>query len=128
MGKLDQGLAEAEQVFRQMRGLADSGNVDGKRELVQLRSRYAMLMLDILQARKTDERLLRDPQLASEFDSKFFDLRQELANHQSTWRLQAIEEDTAGYMASASGLSKVQNDFYLWARGHFAQPGGMISE
>lgn len=120
MGKLDQSLAEAEQVFRQMQGLADSGNAEGKRELVQLRSRYAMLMLDILQARKTDERLLSDPQLASDFDSRFFDLRQKLANHQATWRLQSIEEDTAGFMASAAGLNRAQDEFYLWTRGHFA--------
>jgi hypothetical protein len=121
MGKLDQSLAEAEQVFRQMQSLADSGNAESKRELVQLRSRYAMLMLDILQARKTDERLLQEPQLASDFDSRFFDLRQKLANHQATWRLQSIEEDTAGFMASAAGLNRAQDEFYQWARGHFAQ-------
>jgi len=121
MGKLDESLAEAEQVFRQMQGLADSGNADGKKELVQLRSRYAMLMLDILQARKTDERLQADPELAGEFDSRFFDLRQTLASHQATWRLQAIEDDTAGYMASAAGLNRIQDDFYLWARRHFAR-------
>lgn len=121
MGKLDESLAEAEQVFRQMQELADSGNAESKKELVQLRSRYAMLMLDILQARKTDERLLADPRLASTFDSRFFDLRQTLANHQATWRLQSIEQDTAGYMASAAGLNRVQDEFYLWARGHFAR-------
>lgn len=122
MGKLDQGLAEAEQVFRQMQDLANSGDAEGKKQLVQLRSRYAMLMLDILQARKTDDRLLSDPKLASDFDSRFFDLRQTLANHQATWRLQSIEDDTAGYMASAAGLNRVQDEFYLWARGHFARP------
>jgi hypothetical protein len=124
MGKLDQGLAEAEQVFRQMRGLAESGEAEGKRALVQLRSRYAMLMLDILEARRTDDRLLSDPGLAREFDRRFLDLRQALAEHQATWRLQAIEDDTAGYMASAGGISQVQDDFYLWARGRLAPPGG----
>jgi hypothetical protein len=121
MEKLDQSLAEAEQVFRQMKELASSGDAEGKKKLVQLRSRYAMLMLDILQARKIDGRLLRDPQLADDFDSRFFDLRQTLANHQATWRLQSIEDDTAGYMASAAGLNQVQDDFYLWARGRIAQ-------
>ena len=121
MGKLDQSLAEAEQVFRQMQELANSGDAEGKKKLVQLRSRYAMLMLDILQARKADERLLREPELAGDFDSRFFDLRQTLAEHQAKWRLQAIEDDTAGYMASAGSLSRAQDDFYLWARGHFAQ-------
>jgi hypothetical protein len=121
MAKLDTSLTEAEEVFRQMRQLADSGDAEGKKKLVQLRSRYAMLMLDILQARKTDERMLSDPELAGEFDSKFFDVRQALANHQAKWRLQSIEEDVAGYMASAAGLNRVQDDFYHWARGRFAQ-------
>ncbi len=121
MAKLETNLAEAEQVYRDMRTLADSGDTDGKRKLVQLRSRYAMLMLDILQARKADERLLSDAELAKEFDSRFFEMRQTLANHQAKWRLQSIEDDTAGYMASAAGLNRAQDDFYQWARGKFAQ-------
>ena len=31
MGKLDQSLAEAEQVFRQMQELANSGDAEGKK-------------------------------------------------------------------------------------------------
>ena len=119
MAKLDSSLSEAEQVYREMRTLADSGDTEGKKRLVQLRSRYAMLMLDILQARKVDERMLSDPELAKEFDSRFFEMRQSLANHQAKWRLQSIEDDTAGYMASAAGLNRVQDDFYQWARGKF---------
>jgi len=121
MAKLDTSLAEAEQVFREMQQLATSGDADGKKRIVQLRSRYAMLMLDILQARKIDERLLADPELAGDFDKRFFDVRQTLANHQAKWRLQAIEDDTAGYMASATGLTRVQDEFYHWARGKFAR-------
>ena len=121
MAKLDTSLAEAEQVYRDMRKLADSGDPEGKKKLVQLRSRYAMLMLDILQARKIDERLLSDTELAKEFDSRFFEMRQTLANHQAKWRLQSIEDDTAGYMASAGALNRAQDDFYHWARGKFAQ-------
>jgi hypothetical protein len=121
MAKLDSSLAEAEKVYREMRTLADSGDTEGKKKLVQLRSRYAMLMLDILQARKVDERMLGDPELAKEFDSRFFEMRQALANHQAKWRLQSIEDDIAGYMASASGLNRAQDEFYHWARGKFAQ-------
>ena len=121
MAKLETSLQEAEQVFRQMKELADSGDAEAKKKLVQLRSRYAMLMLDILQARRSDERLMCNQTLASEFDSKFFDVRQTLANHQAKWRLQAIEEDTPGYMASAAGLNRVQDEFYVWTRGRFAQ-------
>jgi hypothetical protein len=80
-----------------------------------------MLMLDILQARKIDERMLTDEELAKDFDSRFFEMRQTLANHQAKWRLQSIEDDTAGYMVSAQGLNRAQDDFYHWARGKFAQ-------
>ena len=121
MAKLDSSLSEAEQVYREMRTLADSGDTEGKKRLVQLRSRYAMLMLDILQARKVDERMLSDPELAKEFDSRFFEMRQTLANHQAKWRLQSIEDDTSGYMASAGELNRAQDEFYQWARGKFAQ-------
>ena len=121
MAKLDASLAEAENVYREMRQLADTGDTEGKKKLVQLRSRYAMLMLDILQARKVDDRMLSDPELAREFDSRFFDMRQTLANHQAKWRLQSIEDDTAGYMVSAQGLNRVQDEFYHWARGKFSQ-------
>jgi hypothetical protein len=121
MAKLDSSLAEAEQVYREMRALADSGDTEAKKKLVQLRSRYAMLMLDILQARKIDERMLSDGELAKEFDSRFFDMRQTLANHQAKWRLQSIEDDTAGYLASAAGLNRAQDEFYQWAHGRFAR-------
>jgi hypothetical protein len=121
MAKLDTSLAEAEQVYRDMRTLADSGDTEGKRKLVQLRSRYAMLMLDLLQARKVDERMLSDADLAQEFDNRFFEMRQTLANHQAKWRLQSIEDDTSGYMASAGELNRAQDEFYQWARGKFAQ-------
>jgi len=121
MAKLDASLAEAENVYREMRQLADTGDTEGKKKLVQLRSRYAMLMLDILQARKVDDRMLSDLELAREFDSRFFDMRQTLANHQAKWRLQSIEDDTAGYMVSAQGLNRVQDEFYHWARGKFTQ-------
>jgi hypothetical protein len=121
MAKLDSSLSEAEQVFREMRALADTGDPEGKKKLVQLRSRDAMLMLDILQARKVDDRMLSDTALAKDFDSRFFEMRQALANHQARWRLQSIEDDTAGYMASAAGLNQVQDDFYHWTRGKFTQ-------
>jgi hypothetical protein len=121
MAKLDSSLAEAEQVYREMRTLSDSGDPEGKKTLVHLRSRYAMLMLDILQARKIDPRMLGEPELAKDFDNRFFEMRQTLANHQAKWRLDAIENDTTGYMASAADLNKAQDDFYQWARGKFTQ-------
>jgi len=104
-----------------MRTLSDSGDPEGKKKLVHLRSRYAMLMLDILQARKIEPRMLADGELGDDFDKRFFEMRQTLANHQAKWRLDAIENDTTGYMASAAGLNQAQDDFYQWARGKFTQ-------
>jgi hypothetical protein len=120
MGKLDNTLASAEQMYRQMRALADAGDPEGKSEIVRLRSRYAMLMLEILQDMKGDERLLDDTALRDEFSRRFFALRQTLADHQAKWRLQAIEEDTSGYLRSAKGLNSVQDDFYRWVGDSFS--------
>jgi len=120
MGKLDTSLGEAERLFRQMKTLAEGGDTDAKNEIVKLRSRYAMLMLEILQAMKDDTRLAGDAQLRSEFERRFFEMRSKLAEHQAKWRLQAIEDDTAGYMRSAAGLNTIQNDFYHWVGGNFS--------
>ena len=100
MGNLDASLGEAERLYRQMRSLADRGDVDGKNEIVRLRSRYAMLK--------------------SEFERRFFEMRSKLAEHQAKWRLQAIEADTTGYMRSAQGLNSIQNDFYHWVGSSFS--------
>ena len=120
MGKLDTSLGEAERLFRQMKGLADSGGADGKNEIVRLRSRYAMLMLDILQAMKDDAKLTGDPALREEFERRFLEMRGALGQHQAKWRLQSIEDDTAGYLRSAASLNTVQNDFYHWVGSNFS--------
>lgn len=120
MGKLDTTLAEAEGLYREMRRLAESGEVEGKNKIVQLRSRYAMLMLEILQVMKEDDRLGADPELKADFEQRFFAMRSTLAEHQASWRLQAIEEDAQGYMKSASGLNTVQDDFYRWVGERFS--------
>jgi hypothetical protein len=103
-----------------MQSLAQSGDPEGKNRIVKLRSRYAMLMLEILQAMKADERLQADPELKAEFETRFFAMRSTLAEHQAKWRLQAIEDDTQGYMKSAAGLNSVQDDFYRWVGTNFS--------
>lgn len=114
MGKLHNSVVDAESLYRNMRSIAENGNEDEKKEIVRLRSRYATAMLDILQAMKSDEKLEADPQLRTDFEKRFFEMRQVLAAHQAKWRLQAIEDDPHGYMRSAAGLNKVQDDFYRW--------------
>ncbi|MXO61234.1 hypothetical protein GRI89_16945 [Altererythrobacter salegens] len=120
MGKLDSTLADAETMYRKMRSLADAGGTDSKNEIVKLRSRYAMLMLEILQDMKTDARLQADTALRDAFSERFFALRQALADHQAKWRLQAIEDDIQGYLKSAQGLNSVQDDFYRWVGTSFS--------
>lgn len=120
MGKLDTTLGEAERLYREMRALAQSGDAEGKNQIVKLRSRYAMLMLEILQTMKADERLQNDPELKAEFERRFFAMRSKLGEHQAKWRLQAIEDDTQGYMKSAAGLNSVQDDFYRWVGDSFS--------
>ena len=120
MDKLHNTVGEAERMYREMRALAQSGDTEGKRRIVQLRSRYAMLMLEILQAMKADDRLQNDPKLKDEFERRFFAMRSELAEHQAKWRLQTIEDDPQGYMKSAEGLNGVQEDFYRWVGSNFS--------
>jgi hypothetical protein len=120
MSKLDTTLGEAESLYRDMRRLAESGDPEGKNQIVKLRSRYAMLMLEILQVMKADERLSANPELKAEFEKRFFEMRSTLAEHQAKWRLQAIENDIPAYMKSAGGLNSVQDDFYRWVGEHFS--------
>ena len=120
MGKLDTTLGEAERMYREMNALAQKGDAAGKGEIIKLRSRYAMLMLDILHAMKEDPRLQGNPDLKAEFERRFFEMRQKLGDHQARWRLQSIEDDTAGYMKSAAGLNTVQEDFYRWVGDSFS--------
>ena len=120
MGKLDTTLSEAERMYREMQALAQRGDLDGKNAIIKLRSRYALLMLELLQAMKDDPKLLGNPELKAEFERRFFEMRQKLADHQAKWRLQSIEEDTSGYMKSAAGLNTIQDDFYRWVGTNFA--------
>jgi hypothetical protein len=120
MGKLDTTLSQAEKMYREMQSLAQRGDLDGKNAIIKLRSRYAMLMLEILQAMKEDPKLQGNPELKADFEQRFFAMRQKLADHQATWRLQAIEEDTTGYMKSAAGLNTIQEDFYRWVGTNFS--------
>jgi hypothetical protein len=120
MGKLDTTLSEAERMFREMQSLAQRGDIEGKNAIIKLRSRYAMLLLEILQSTREDPKLQGDPELKAEFERRFFAMRQKLADHQAHWRLQTIEQDPSGYMKSAAGLNTVQDDFYRWVGSTFS--------
>lgn len=119
MGTLASALAEAEQMYRAMRTLGEQADRDSKDELIRQRSLYGMQMLEILQAAKTDPRLLSDPALKAEFEQRFFAVRKMLGDHQAKWRLDTIAADREGYLTSAKALSRAQDDFYHWVATDF---------
>ena len=63
-----------------------------------------------------DSRLQARPEIGQEFQEKFFEMRQALAQHQSKWRSTNIDEDPAGYRRSTDELGRKQDDFYTWAK------------
>ena len=69
---------------------------------------------------KADSRLQAKPDVAREFESKFFDMRQALAQHQAKWRSANIDEDPAGYRRATDELGRKQDDFYAWAKNTLA--------
>lgn len=119
MERLAAALAEAESIYRTMRDLGEEGDQASKDELIRQRSLYAMQMLEIIQALKTDPKLVGDPKLAAEFQRRFFSMRRMLGEHQAKWRLSAIAADREGYLASANALSREQDGFYHWANTHY---------
>ena len=86
------------------------------RDIVRLRTRFATLVAEMMGSIKADSRLQAKPDKAREFEEKFFDMRQALAQHQAKWRSANIDEDPAGYRRSTDELGRKQDDFYTWAK------------
>ena len=120
MAELDRILAEAQETHLQMQQAAKSSADRAVRDIVRLRTRFATLVAEMMGAIKTDARLTAKPELAREFESQFFEMRQALAQHQSKWRSANIDEDPAGYRRSTDELGRKQDDFYNWAKNTLA--------
>jgi hypothetical protein len=116
MAELDRILGEAQDTHRQLREAARTASDRAVRDIVRLRTRFATLIAEMMGSIKADARLQAKPDLAHEFEAKFFDMRQALAQHQGKWRSANIEEDTAGYRRATDELGRKLDDFYTWAK------------
>lgn len=116
MAQLDSLLAEAEKTHREMQAAVRDDAGKTARDIVSLRTRFASLMSEMIPAMKADSRLQANPDLAREFEEKFLQIRQKLAQHQAKYRMASIEGDLPGYRASVEEIRRLQEDFYNWAR------------
>ena len=120
MAELDRILGEAQETHRLMQEAVKSSGERAVRDIVRLRTRFATLVAEMMGAIKADSRLQAKPDLAREFEGKFFEMRQALAAHQGKWRSNNIDEDPAGYRRATDELGHQQDEFYTWARNTLA--------
>jgi hypothetical protein len=116
MAELDRILGEAQETHRLMQEAIRVPGERTVRDIVRLRTRFATLVAEMMGAIKTDARMTEHPELAREFESQFFEMRQALAQHQANWRSANIDADPAGYRRSTDELGRNQDAFYSWAR------------
>ena len=116
MAELDRILGEAQDTHRQMQEAVKTAGDRAVRDIVRLRTRFATLVAEMMGSIKADSRLQAKPDVAREFEAKFFEMRQALAQHQGKWRSANIDEDPAGYRRSTDELGRKQDDFYNWAK------------
>jgi hypothetical protein len=120
MAELDRILGEAQETHKQMQEAVKTSGDRAVRDIVRLRTRFATLVAEMMGSIKADSRLQAKPEIAREFESKFFDMRQALAQHQAKWRSTNIDEDNAGYRRATDELGQKQDDFYTWAKNTLA--------
>ena len=120
MAELDRILGEAQDTHLQMQQAVKSSGERAVRDIVRLRTRFATLVAEMMGSIKADSRLQSRPEIGQEFQDKFFEMRQALAQHQSKWRSNDIDEDPAGYRRSTDELGRKQDDFYTWAKNTLA--------
>jgi len=116
MAELDRILSEAQETHRSMQEAVKTSGDRAVRDNVRLRTRFATLVAEMMGSIKADARLQAKPEVAREFESRFFDMRQALAQHQSKWRSANIDEDNAGYRRATDELGRKQDEFYTWAK------------
>jgi hypothetical protein len=116
MAELDRILGEAQETHRLMQEAVRTSGDRAVRDIVRLRTRFATLVAEMMGSIKADSRLQAKPELAREFEAKFFEMRQALAQHQAKWRSANIDEDPAGYRRSTDEMGRKQDEFYTWAK------------
>jgi hypothetical protein len=120
MAELDRILGEAQETHKQMQEAVKTSGDRAVRDIVRLRTRFATLVAEMMGSIKADSRLQAKPATAREFENRFFDMRQALAQHQAKWRSNNIDEDPAGYRRATDELGRKQDDFYTWAKNTLA--------
>ena len=120
MAELDRILSEAQETHAQMQEAVKSSGERAVRDIVRLRTRFATLVAEMMGSIKADSRLQAKPDMAREFEARFFDMRQALAAHQGKWRSVNIDEDPAGYRRATDELGHKQDEFYAWAKSTLA--------
>ena len=116
MAELDRILGEAQETHKQMQEAVKTSGDRAVRDIVRLRTRFATLVAEMMGSIKADSRLQAKADVAREFESRFFDMRQALAQHQAKWRSSNIDEDSAGYRRATDELGRKQDEFYNWAK------------
>lgn len=117
MAQLDTLLTDAEQTHRKMQDVLARNDDKAVREIISLRTKFAGLMAQMMGAIKADVRLAANTDLGAEFEKRFLDVRQQLAQHQAKFRMDLMEADLPAYRASVAEVGKVQDAFYAWAKG-----------
>ena len=120
MAELDRILGEAQETHKQMQEAVKTSGDRAVRDIVRLRTRFATLVAEMMGSIKADARLQARPDLAREFEARFFEMRQALAQHQAKWRSTNIDEDNAGYRRATDELGHKQDEFYNWAKNTLA--------
>ncbi|HSG35417.1 MAG TPA: hypothetical protein VLA37_12845 [Sphingomonadaceae bacterium] len=121
MAQLDALLADIEKTHKEMQAALQDDGGKTARDIVGLRTKFARLVSEMIPAINGDDRLNRNPELKAEFEQKFSEVRQRLAQHQAKYRMASIEDDLAGYRQSVADLAVLQDSFYSWARGALAR-------
>jgi hypothetical protein len=116
MAELDRILSEAQETHKQMQEAVKTAGDRAVRDIVRLRTRFATLVAEMMGSIKADSRLQAKPDVAREFEARFFEMRQALAAHQGKWRSTNIDEDNAGYRRATDELGRKQDEFYTWAK------------
>jgi hypothetical protein len=86
------------------------------RDVVQVRARLTKLIGDMMGSIKADSRLQARPDIASEFEARFFEMRQTQAQHHGKWRVANIDQDPDTYLSETVAVASRHDDFYDWAR------------
>ena len=120
MAELDRILADAQETHLQMQQAAKSSADRAVRDIVRLRTRFATLVAEMMGSIRADIRLQSRSDIGREFEEKFFEMRQALAQHQAKWRSANIDEDSAGYRRATDELGHKQDEFYNWAKNTLA--------